>query len=236
MIKVVSFDVWNTLLRIDVLYRELAEILHQRHGDKLGSSKSLLDRIGRVYVEAKKMRRLARFDESKIVEESCRMMARELGIRVEDLKKALIETFYTVSCNEILFDDVIETLQTLHSNGIEIAILGNTLFWPSALTRVLLHRCSIDKFVSVAMFSDEVGLCKPDRRIFIKLSEELGVEAEEVAHVGDGIVEDLGGALSAGMYGVLIDRYSGVLVVVKEARIAVVSSLTQVPEVLKKFV
>ena len=57
-------------------------------------------------------------------------------------------------------------------------------------------------------FSDEVGVFKPDRRIFEHALEGLGgVSAERAAHVGDLRRTDVAGARAAGMTSV---RYRGV--------------------------
>ena len=236
MIKAISFDVWNTLMKIDVLYKKLAESIYKHYGSKIGNIDIVYEKIRAVYLKAKEMRRRAEFDESRIVEESCRMMAKGLGLRLDQLKKCLVKVFASIPVEELLFEDTLKALRALREQGFMIAIVGNTLFWPSALTRLILHRSSIDELVDVAIFSDEVGVSKPDRRIFIELCNELGIEAARIAHVGDGVVEDVGGALSAGMYGILIDRGAEGPIVIKRARVAVISNLMQIPKVIKELV
>ena len=47
--------------------------------------------------------------------------------------------------------------------------------------------------------SREVGLDKPDPRIFLAALSELGVAPAEAAHVGDSVPRDVKGALAAGL-------------------------------------
>ena len=53
------------------------------------------------------------------------------------------------------------------------------------------------------IFSGDVGLWKPDPRIFQMSLEALGVSADEAFFVGDRIVDDVGGAQAVGMRAVL---------------------------------
>jgi putative hydrolase of the HAD superfamily len=54
--------------------------------------------------------------------------------------------------------------------------------------------------------SAEVGLHKPDPRIFELACARLGVAPSEAAHVGDHHYADLLGARAIGMNAILIDR------------------------------
>ena len=56
--------------------------------------------------------------------------------------------------------------------------------------------------------SAEVGLHKPDPRIFELACERLGVDPVEAAHVGDHHYADIVGAQAVGMLPVLIDRHA----------------------------
>ncbi|NPA97300.1 MAG: HAD family hydrolase [Crenarchaeota archaeon] len=232
MIKCVTLDVWNTIARIDTIYSSLARRVANLKGEPV---ENVMSTILEVYAEAKEKRRRAVFNEPRVVEESCRLMAKRLGISVSKLKDLLVEVFMAIDTREVLFDDALAAIRGLRSLGVKLGIIGNTLFWPSALTRLILARAGISALVDEALFSDEVGVCKPDRRIFLEALSRLGVSASESIHVGDGLVEDVGGALSAGMYAGLIDRSSRDKIVVKEARLVIVHDLTQLLSVIKEL-
>jgi putative hydrolase of the HAD superfamily len=63
----------------------------------------------------------------------------------------------------------------------------------------------------------------------------MGVEPSRVAHVGDNVIEDVGGALSAGMKAIHIDRKRKNKTVLKELGLALISELPQVIEVLEEL-
>jgi len=50
--------------------------------------------------------------------------------------------------------------------------------------------------------SQDVGFAKPDPRIFAVALERVGCSAEEAAHVGDSLADDVAGARGAGLFAV----------------------------------
>jgi len=55
-------------------------------------------------------------------------------------------------------------------------------------------------------FSDELRINEPGRRIFIEFCNRIELKPSDAVHVGDSIAEDVGGALSAGVKAVYINR------------------------------
>jgi len=81
------------------------------------------------------------------------------------------------------------------------------------------------------VFSCDVGLRKPDPRIYLLACEQLGVEPAEALFVGDGANDELAGAERVGMRAALIHR-PGQEPIWPEAREFRGPWLTSVPEVL----
>jgi len=201
LVKVVSFDVWNTLLRLDKVYVKLAELV----GNVSGLSREeALNKILNAYREARKLRRLGKVKASEVVEKSRSLMAKYLGLKEEVLSNLITKSFLLLKTNEVLIEDVPTVLKHIKELGLRTVILGNVLFWPSTYTRKLLESVGISKYFDAQFYADEVGVQKPDSKAFLIICKVLRVEPEEVIHVGDGISEDLGGALSVGFKAVLI--------------------------------
>ncbi len=80
-----------------------------------------------------------------------------------------------------------------------LAIICDTGYSPGAVLRQLLDRHDLLGHFEYAYFSDEHGMSKPDRRVFLHVLEELGVRPAEAAHVGDIQRTDIAGAQAAGM-------------------------------------
>jgi putative hydrolase of the HAD superfamily len=72
-----------------------------------------------------------------------------------------------------------------------------------------LEGLGLTDIVEVVVSSADVGLRKPDPRIFEMACERLGVQAGRSAHVGDHVYADVLGARTAGLAPVLIDRRGG---------------------------
>ena len=84
--------------------------------------------------------------------------------------------------------------------------------------------------------SGEVGVAKPDARIFLAAAERFGVDVQRCAYVGDRLHTDAIGAAAAGMVGIWLDRHGRAsadeLRAAGDAGVHVIQSLSQVQAVL----
>lgn len=101
-----------------------------------------------------------------------------------------------------LYPDVLDTLETLRQRGLRLGVVSN---WDERLPR-LLERLGLAPFFDVVVTSSSVGVEKPNPRIFRHCLEHLGVEPEHALHVGDAPIDDVEGAMAAGMQAQRIDR------------------------------
>jgi len=95
-----------------------------------------------------------------------------------------------------------EVLAWLRGGGIRLGLISNTV-WPADAHRRDLERYGLLTYFDVTLFSSETGLWKPDRRVFLRALEELGVAPHETVYIGDQLAEDVGGALQAGLRAIL---------------------------------
>jgi putative hydrolase of the HAD superfamily len=108
-----------------------------------------------------------------------------------------------------LFDDAVDTVRGLRASGLKIGILTNG---PSELQRRKLRRIGIEDEVDAVAVSEEIGASKPDPRAYERAVAMLGLPAGEVAMVGDHVVNDVAGALAAGLAAaVWVERRPGEL-------------------------
>ena len=90
-------------------------------------------------------------------------------------------------------------LEELAGRGIQLALVSNTMRTPGRTLRILLEGAGLLPCFTRTVFSDEVGVRKPDPAIFQLVLADLGVSAGEAVHVGDDSVLDVDGAHAAGM-------------------------------------
>lgn len=201
MIKAITFDLWNTLLedkdftehRINYLSRILrVEGFHIPKNDLLMAYRLASDYYRKEWEN--NHRHLH-------VDRRVDYILKELGIELtDDIKRLIINEFMKAYAFDppAFKEDVKETLERLRENYM-MGIISDTGVTPGSIIRDHLQRCRILQFFSSTVFSDEVGFCKPDSRVFEKALQELRVKPEEVVHVGDLLRTDVAGAKSMGM-------------------------------------
>jgi len=101
-----------------------------------------------------------------------------------------------------LYDDVVPCLEALKSAGVRMMVISN---WDNSLHRVVRHFGLNDYFDSI-IASLEEGVEKPDPLLFSIALDRVGAEAKDVVHVGDNPLDDVKGALDAGLRAILLDR------------------------------
>ncbi|MFA5677210.1 MAG: HAD-IA family hydrolase [Pseudomonas sp.] len=69
-----------------------------------------------------------------------------------------------------------------------------------------VRRLGLEKYFSVIVSADEVGLSKPDPAPFLAALERAGVAPEHAVHVGDHPVDDIAGARAVGLHTLWFNR------------------------------
>ena len=100
------------------------------------------------------------------------------------------------------FPDVLPTLRSLRRWGKTLAVVSN---WDPALP-ALLAEVGLAEFFAFILPSAEIGVEKPDGRIFSLALQRLGLEPQEVVHIGDSYEADVVGARAVGITPILLDR------------------------------
>jgi putative hydrolase of the HAD superfamily len=99
-----------------------------------------------------------------------------------------------------LYEDVAPVLEELRAYGLKLGLVSNT--GRDLRAFVAHHNLAVD----VAIASIVHGLTKPHASIFRAAIEQLDVQPEEAAMVGDSIADDVEGARALGMQAFLVDR------------------------------
>jgi putative hydrolase of the HAD superfamily len=97
-----------------------------------------------------------------------------------------------------LYDNVILVLSTLKTKY-KLALVSNCFVGLSDILRVL----NLSRFFECIILSHEVGVMKPDRRIYVEALQRLKLRPEECVFVSD-TISDLEGAREVGLGTILI--------------------------------
>lgn len=103
-------------------------------------------------------------------------------------------------------DGAVRALERLAARGVRRGLICDTGFTPGRIVRRLLDRAGLLPLLEVTVFSEEVGVPKPDVRAFDTALAALGVPAAGAVHVGDLRRSDIAGALGSSMGAV---RFAG---------------------------
>lgn len=210
MIRVVTFDFWNTLVVAsdDVLYRRraehwvgvLGEAGHEVTVDEMGEAfaaswQTFQDawRANRQYLTADGVARVLELLELPAEGELHERL-------VEHYEAGVVESGLSPAPN------LLPALEALKAAGVRIGIICDVGMTPSTALRKVLEGFGVLHHFDHFSFSDEVGVYKPAPAIFEHALAGLGGVASEAAHVGDLRRTDVAGANRAGWTSV---RYSG---------------------------
>ncbi|AFK21918.1 HAD family hydrolase [Pyrococcus sp. ST04] len=199
--KLITFDVWNTLLDLNLMLDEFSFQLAKISGLCVAD---VVQAVIEVRDELKKMRAKASEDPRKVLSGSQEMLAEKLNIDVELVKRAGARAILEID-ERLVLEGSLETLKEVKSRGIKVAVLGNVMFWPGSYTRVLLERFGLMEFIDKTFFADEVLTYKPKKEMFEKALKAFNVEPDRALHIGDTYAEDYQGARNAGMWAVWIN-------------------------------
>jgi HAD superfamily hydrolase (TIGR01662 family) len=133
---------------------------------------------------------------------------------------------------EALEPDVPPCLRELERRGYRMAVVANQ---PSSV-RDALRRDGLERYFEAWAISEELGLEKPDLRMYERVLADTGVPAQRAAMVGDRLDDDIAPAGAVGMQAVWVLRGeapSEPTVEQLAAPDAVVRSMSELPEVLE---
>jgi putative hydrolase of the HAD superfamily len=209
MIRAVFFDVGNTLLfphpSVSEVCRQI--LAEEGHVHDLSAIDALMPLVDEYYEDRYRTDDTFWTDEaetSQVWVGMYSLLCRRLGIadEPERIGRRVYEEFGRPE-RWRAYDDVEPAFRRLRERGYGVGIISN---WDRRLAS-LLNGMGLGELVDTIVCSADVGLRKPDPRIFELACERLGVSPSDAAHVGDHHYADVLGATSVGMTPVLIDRH-----------------------------
>ncbi|MBR6316654.1 MAG: HAD-IA family hydrolase [Lachnospiraceae bacterium] len=132
------------------------------------------------------------------IEEGLRIVLKKLDLYSEEMvslaaskrMESLQDTFSAMP------EETPELLRELKNRGIKIGLITNTF----SDERDMIRDSVLFPYFDVALISYEQGICKPDQEMFHRMTQQLGVQADECLYVGDGGSNELFAAREAGMH------------------------------------
>lgn len=202
--KVISLDLWNTLIKSNPEFKKVRAELVSKYCDKTPAEVSaVFDGIKKSY-DALTRRTGVQFT----VNDMYNVVAKELGgingIRPSELKKECDMHF--LKNPPVLYDTgTLDALKYL-SSRYDTYLISNTMMVDGNVLTVLLSILGIERLFNGSIFSDQVGHAKPSTQIFAAAHMRMSCRAEHVLHIGDDEITDVKGANDYGFKSVLVNN------------------------------
>lgn len=216
MVKAITFDLWDTVIHDD-------SDEDKRKGQGLASKKEARRQLALAALE-----RHEPLDEGRLrtaydtmeaafnhvwheqhvtwtVEERVSVLLKGLGRTLPDGERAALvrdleEMEVTVAPNPI--DGIGEAIAAL-AGSYRLGVVSDAIYSPGRCLRQWLEMHDLLRHFDGFAFSDEVGHSKPHRDMFASVASQLGVEIEDMLHIGDRDHNDIKGPHALGMKAVL---------------------------------
>jgi putative hydrolase of the HAD superfamily len=225
-IKAVTLDVGGTIAEGDLNTESyLADLLNYVRGIKRD-------------VSTKEFRRAT----NSMLMELSRVRSENMEMEFNDLYSLFLNKLKIVPTKEVL-EDVREiyfrNFQQIIVSGAremllelkpryKLAVVSNTM---SGAPKLFLIKNNLLELFDAVVLSCDIGIRKPDPKIFHRALEKLNVGPEEAIHVGDSLLYDVLGAKRAGMKTVWLKKEGG-----EDASVEpdlTIGSISELPEVIK---
>lgn len=121
---------------------------------------------------------------------------------VSHISSAYVSALFDVP--PYLSPDAHTVLQELRDLGKQIGLICNTGLTPGFGLRRFLEREGVAKHFDFMLFSDEIGIRKPNPKIFQIAAQKWRFKPCEIVHVGDNLKTDVWGAKNAGFKAVYV--------------------------------
>lgn len=209
MLRLVSFDIWGTLFKSNPEYRQLQrELIHEAIGypSELSELRLL---VREVYAELDREIEWSGLHFGMYGRISRLVQRAGLPMPSADTLVALkyeLSKVHLAHPPLLTEPQIPEIFAGLQHSGIEVAVISNTNMTDGVIVHEALAHHGLAQYLDYELYSDELGFCKPDPRIFGELVQRSGIMPGSITHIGDNPVADRQGALDAGFGAILYER------------------------------
>ena len=219
-IRAVTFDLWETLLfekdgasarRADARCRNLAEALNSLGFDVSVEelSVAISETVSLMMTKWETNRDVGCIDQIRLIVKKASKDSLELR---QEWTERLVSA-YNLSVREVppcFNPEARKVLENLKKRHKHVGLICNTGLTSGTALRQFLADEGVAEYFSSMLFSEEIGIRKPDPRIFHLAAERLGIQPYEIVHVGDNLKADVWGAMNAGLKAIHFSSGEGI--------------------------
>ena len=196
MIKSIIFDLDQTLYDYNNLDNNCYKIIIEDINKKTGKNDLQIKNIiknAKSYVKSNLKNTASSHNRILYFQKVCEILNLDLTYALT-LNKIYWDNFYK---NIKPFDFIEKLFNYLKSQKIKIAILTNFI---SEHQFEKLSKLKLLKYVDILVTSEEVGVEKPDKKMFETILNKLNLKSNEVLMIGDSFKSDIEGAIYSNIY------------------------------------
>lgn len=241
MIKAVSFDLGNTLLRQDNIdWKKLEKAGFLNHisvfskqnlkHPTLNEWSGLYEKVVVIFEKT-----AGKYHHEIPAEKIFQVMREYYNIPVSISTATLLSTFFIPLMNaRLLMDHVRDVLQELKDAKIPCGVISNTVV-PGNLAREVLERLEILDYFDFTLFSSDCIFAKPDPLMFEIAAAKWDLKPSRILHVGDQLDKDIVGGQAGGFRTVWLNHDQKKTKTNKVKPDHEIFSLDELPAVIKKI-
>jgi putative hydrolase of the HAD superfamily len=197
-VRAITFDFWSTLFRIansPPRQKIRIDALTDATGTSHGRAADALREVSRVFMRH-------HIEEQRTLQphDAVRVAGDFLGVPVPPEKvDSVAEAFGTAILmhSPVPIDGALDAVRAA-AEHVPVGLVSDTGLSPGSSLKELLRRNGFLEYFKVLVFSDEVGVAKPQRPMFETAARAMGVAPSELFHLGDLEITDIAGARNVG--------------------------------------
>ncbi|MDO4880367.1 MAG: HAD-IA family hydrolase [Capnocytophaga sp.] len=210
-----SFDLWLTLLQSHKEYKPKRDQLFKTFFDLKNAQEEVSQAIRYYDVASTKISEIT----GKHIERSeiYLLILSHLGVDISTININILEDFFSLTERlfleyppKLMYPNILELFNKIQSEGKTINILSNTAFILGKSLHKVLNNYHLTPYLSFEIYSDEVGIAKPNPDIFEilyqKANEIRPISKKQIIHIGDNQNADYNGAKKTGLQAFWIEK------------------------------
>lgn len=210
--KAIVFDLHYTILRLSPSRGTVYQKIFKKHGFNVHPReiKKAFSTVWNNYGDNKISEDSKNHHNEKSIEEWWYdfhfKMLKKLGLKnktiAEIINKEVSHQFYGNPKVHRIYDDAKKILPFLKKNKVKLALATNGY----KSTNEIIDYFGLNKYFDHVFVSCDVGISKPDAKLYHLIAKKLSVKPEEILCVGDSYPTDVVGAIKSGCGAAIIDR------------------------------
>ena len=203
-----SFDLWLTLIKSHKEFKPKRNILFKDFFDIKSTQEQVNQAIRYYDVLCTKISEKTgkHIDRNEIY----LLILSKLGKDISQIDNATLEEFsqeteqlFLKYKPELIYPNISNLFKKIKNENKTISILSNTAFILGKTLHKVLSEHQLSSYFSFEIYSDELGLAKPNSEIFQILYQKVNqikpVDKQKIIHIGDNQIADYNGAKNAGL-------------------------------------